>query len=310
MVNMDNKIPHRFYESEFPEVGDVIVVIATEMTEMGAYVNLPEYPELNGMIQLGELSQKRVRSLNKVIRIGQTDTAMVSKVDPDKKTVDLSRRRLRPQDTTTAMDKYIQAKSIGLIVRNLALKTIASKHGLLDISKLTQFDEVNLLQTELYEELVWPLYVRYGHAYKAFVSVALGDLVCPSTTTFPGERIAEEICARIKPEPMRIYADVQIVCAGMDGLLDLRRVMQTLLSSGRVQIHLLAPPLYRISTETLRHDDGIKTIKECLDAMKTMIDGIPGAAYFVVKEPTAMTKSDDIMAIPTEPAEDEAGDEE
>lgn len=292
---MDSKVPHRFYKQEYPEVGETVVIIATKITEMGAYVKLPEYPEFDAMIQSGELSQKRVRSLNKVIRIGQVETATVSKVDPDKKTVDLSRRRLKPQDSKSAIQRYSNSKIIALIVRNLALKAIVLKHGLSNISAVTQFDEVIVLMHELYEELVWPFFERYEHAYSAFVSIVLGDMECPSTASFTSEQIRTEICARIKPEPVRVCADVQIICAGMNGLADLRRVIAAV--SEVATVHLLAPPLYRFSTETMRSSDGVLLIGGAIDIVKTMLDSIPGAAYFVTKEPVAQSLSENVLAI-------------
>lgn len=41
----------------------------TKIAEMGAYVNLLEYNGIEGMILLSELSRRRIRSINKLIKV-------------------------------------------------------------------------------------------------------------------------------------------------------------------------------------------------------------------------------------------------
>ena len=59
----------RFYEDEFPEVESLVMVNVRHIAEMGAYVSLLEYNNIEGMILLSELSRRRIRSINKVRRL-------------------------------------------------------------------------------------------------------------------------------------------------------------------------------------------------------------------------------------------------
>jgi translation initiation factor 2 subunit 1 len=43
-----------------------------------------EYDNIEGMILLSELSRRRIRSVNKLIRVGRNEVAVVMRVDPDK----------------------------------------------------------------------------------------------------------------------------------------------------------------------------------------------------------------------------------
>ena len=76
----------RFYEHRFPECEDVVVVTVTSIAEMGAYVHLLEYNNVEGMILLSELSRRRIRSINKLIRVGRDECVVVIRVDKDKGT--------------------------------------------------------------------------------------------------------------------------------------------------------------------------------------------------------------------------------
>lgn len=74
----------RFYKNKYPEVEDVVMVNVRSIAEMGAYVHLLEYNNIEGMILLSELSRRRIRSINKLIRIGRNECVVVIRVDKDK----------------------------------------------------------------------------------------------------------------------------------------------------------------------------------------------------------------------------------
>lgn len=50
----------------------------------GAYVSLLEYNNIEGMILLSELSRRRIRSINKLIRVGRIEYVVVLRVDKEK----------------------------------------------------------------------------------------------------------------------------------------------------------------------------------------------------------------------------------
>ena len=60
----------RMYEEKYPEVDEVVMVQVKSIAEMGAYVSLLEYNNIDGMILLSELSRRRIRSVNKLIKVG------------------------------------------------------------------------------------------------------------------------------------------------------------------------------------------------------------------------------------------------
>ena len=74
----------RFYKQKFPELEDVVVVNVKSIAEMGAYVTLLEYNNAEGMILLSELSRRRIRSINKLVRVGRNEYVVVIRVDTEK----------------------------------------------------------------------------------------------------------------------------------------------------------------------------------------------------------------------------------
>lgn len=56
----------------------------TQIAEMGAYVKLLEYDNIDGMILLSELSRRRIRSIQRLIRVGRNEVVVVLRVDKEK----------------------------------------------------------------------------------------------------------------------------------------------------------------------------------------------------------------------------------
>ena len=53
----------RMYQAKYPEVDELVMVNVNQIAEMGAYVTLMEYKNIEGMILLSELSKRRIRSV-------------------------------------------------------------------------------------------------------------------------------------------------------------------------------------------------------------------------------------------------------
>ena len=74
----------RMYESEFPEIDELVMVQVRSIADMGAYVSLLEYNNIEGMILLSELTRRRIRSVSKLIKVGRVEPVMVLRVDKEK----------------------------------------------------------------------------------------------------------------------------------------------------------------------------------------------------------------------------------
>lgn len=131
----------RFYAEKYPEVEDVVMVTVRSIAEMGAYVDLLEYNNIEGMILLSELSRRRIRSINKLIRVGRNECVVVIRVDKEKGDIetsfflslcinywiciefcvrsgyiDLSKRRVSAEDIAKCDQKFAYAKAVGHLI--------------------------------------------------------------------------------------------------------------------------------------------------------------------------------------------------
>jgi translation initiation factor 2 subunit 1 len=254
----------RFYEVQYPEIESLVMVNVRTIADMGAYVSLLEYNNIEGLILLSELSRRRIRSINKLIRVGRNEVAMVLRVDKDKGYIDLSKRRVSPEDVAACEDKFNKAKAVHGVLRHLA--------------------ERRKFQLEdLYERIAWPLYKKYGHAYDAF-KIALaeesggsgGDGVeDPFSTLDVPEDVIDElklyIRRRLAPQPIKIRADVEVSCFTYDGIDAIREALFAGIAVGTenspIKIRLIAPPIYVLSTMTLDKEAGIALLQKSIDVI-------------------------------------------
>jgi hypothetical protein len=57
----------RFYEAKYPDIDELVMVNVKQIADMGAYVKLLEYDDIDGMVLLSELSRRRIRSVQKSV---------------------------------------------------------------------------------------------------------------------------------------------------------------------------------------------------------------------------------------------------
>jgi len=283
----------RMYEPRYPEVDDVVMVQVKSIAEMGAYVSLLEYAGVEGMILLSELSRRRIRSVNKLIKVGRTEPVMVLRVDREKGYIDLSKRRVSPEDVAAAEERYNKSKLVHSIMRHVADTTHTD------------------LET-LQREVTWPLYRAYGHAADALKAMvtdpdavlarasaeAHGGAPIPCMTPAVKDALLKNVRRRLTPQPLKVRADVELTCFAFDGVLHIQSAMRAAAAAGTdacpVSMKLVAPPLYVLTTTTLDKQAGIATLTAACDAAAAAI-AATGGRLTVREAARAVSERDDRM---------------
>lgn len=257
-----------------------VMVNVKQIAEMGAYVKLLEYDNIDGMILLSELSRRRIRSIQKLIRIGRNEVVVVLRVDKEKGYIDLSKRRVSPEDVVKCEERYNKSKLVHSIMRHVAEKT------------KTPIEE-------LYQNIGWPLNRNFGHAYDAFkLSITNPDVW--NDVTFSNSIIKEElqsyISKKLTPAPTKVRADVEVTCFGYDGIDAVKDALRCAEEKNtpdtQIKVKLVSPPLYVLTCQTLDKNLGIKLLEEAIQSIETKIKAASGG--LVVKmAPKAVTEHDD-----------------
>ncbi|KAI1394112.1 translation initiation factor 2, alpha subunit [Hypoxylon trugodes] len=270
----------RFYEEKYPEIDSFVMVNVKQIADMGAYVKLLEYDNIDGMILLSELSRRRIRSIQKLIRVGRNEVVVVLRVDKEKGYIDLSKRRVSPEDIVKCEERYNKSKMVHSIMRHVAEKTQTP------------------IET-LYESIAWPLNKKFGHSIDAFkLSITNPDVW--SDITFPSEPVAEELKSyigkRLTPQPTKVRADIEVTCFEYDGIDAVKAALRTAearnTQDNQVKVRLVSPPLYVLTSTCLDKNVGIQRLEEAIVDIRNSITSA-GGQLVVKMEPKAVTDSDD-----------------
>ncbi|CAA9986392.1 eukaryotic translation initiation factor 2 alpha subunit, putative [Plasmodium knowlesi strain H] len=249
----------RFYEKKFPEVDDLIMVKVNRIEDMGAYVSILEYNDMEGMILMSELSKRRFRSVNKLIRVGRHEVVLVLRVDSQKGYIDLSKRRVSPKDILKCEEHFSKSKKVHQTVRH-----VAQKH--------------NMTVEELNRIAIWPLYKKYGHALDA-----LKEATVNPEAVFKGIELNEDvknslmadIQLRLAAQALKLRGRIDVWCFSYEGIDAVKEALKKgkEVSNDEVSINikLIAPPQYVIVTSCQDKDLGMAKIQE---AMKVISDKI------------------------------------
>ncbi|PWY80390.1 putative eukaryotic translation initiation factor 2 alpha subunit [Aspergillus sclerotioniger CBS 115572] len=270
----------RFYEEKYPEVDSYVMVNVKQIAEMGAYVKLLEYDNIDGMILLSELSRRRIRSIQKLIRIGRNEVVIVLRVDKEKGYIDLSKRRVSPEDVVKCEERYNKSKAVHSIMRHVAEATQTP------------------LET-LYQQIGWPLNRKYGHCHDAFkISITNPDVW--NEVEFPSESVKKElthyISKRLTPHPTKVRADIEVTCFGYDGIDAVKDALRTAEANNtdetQIKVKLVAPPLYVLTSQCLDKAIGIQMLEEAIQRIEAKIKEA-GGGCIVKMAPKAVTEHDD-----------------
>lgn len=270
------------YENEFPEADDVVMVLVKEIQDMGGYVHLLEYNNCQGMIMLSELSRRRIRSVNKLLKVGRQEVAAVVRVDKEKGYIDLSKRRVAPEDITKIEEKWNKSRTVHSIVRHVA-------------------ETAGVDAIDLYQRWGWPLYRKYGHAYDGFrMAVNDPDAVLEGLDIRPREKeeLLRNVRRRLTPQPIKLRSDIEVMCYQYDGIDAVKAALSAGEAAGTeecpIKIKLVAPPLYVVTTASLQKSTGIDALNDALDVIKSEILKRKGK-YVLKVEPRTVSEKDDRM---------------
>jgi len=276
----------RFYEQKYPEIDDVVMVNVRSIADMGAYVHLLEYNNIEGMILLSELSRRRIRSINKLIRVGRTEPVVVIRVDKDKGYIDLSKRRVSKEDIERCTEKYSKAKAVNSIVRHVA-----------EILGFKSNEELE----DLYKKTAWYFETKskkQGTAYDYFKqSVAdpslLNDLGLDENMK---EVLVENIQRKLTQQAVKIRADFECSCFTYEGIDAVKDALRAGIAIGNpeipIRINLIAPPVYVMTCSTPERSEGLALLNEGCKVVEEKIKSV-GGNFAMQMAPKVVTATDE-----------------
>ncbi|XP_022687635.1 eukaryotic translation initiation factor 2 subunit 1-like isoform X2 [Varroa jacobsoni] len=262
------------------------MVNVRQIADMGAYVHLLEYDNIEGMILLSELSRRRIRSINKLIRVGRNECVVVIRVDKNKGYIDLSKRRVSAEDIVKCEEKFAKARAVNSILRHVAER--------LDYTK-AQLDK-------LYRKTAW-------HFDEKLKKVTAGHDIFKAAVTDPKvldecnlekpvlDLLLQTINHRLAPQALKCRADIEVSCYEYEGIDAVKNALRDGMSLStedmQIKINLIAPPLYVMTTTTMERTEGLDLLNKAIAKVEQTIKAA-GGVFNVQNAPKVVTDMDEL----------------
>lgn len=249
MTSVNIQIPDRLYPNELPNVGDLVMVRITKISDDVIYCHILDYNR-DGMLHFDEISKQKVRNIKKVIRVGNQECMEVIDIDKDKGYIDLSRKKSSDEDKEEYSKQYIAARRMHTFFYRWSVQC----------------------GEDFVTTILWKNYDQ-DNVYNGLISDnnwhdALPDNVC--------ERVKDEFYKMFEKKAVKYELNVEMVCFSLDGI----NVIQKAIDKGLVYSTEDTPvqciytcktgtfgSIFILSTVT-KNDNGMAVLEKVADAIK------------------------------------------
>ncbi len=265
--------------TRFPKINDVTMINPTKITDMGVYVQLIEYNNIEGFIPFSELSKfKKIRSINKIIKIGKKIPAVVLSID-DKKFITLSKKMISIEENNNCEKNYKSLKFVYDLI-NFFVKKLEKDH------------QVIMTIDDAYEKFIWSLSDNIDQVLSHLKS-ASKDFeniygVLPDIDPNIIDCYKKILGLKFKISNILLEAVLEISCYESGGINVIKSALvkasEMATPEYPFKIKLIKSPYYSITIRTSSPDPVIQLITNVISTIKNDLESY-GASMKIIKLP-------------------------
>ncbi|MFH1750626.1 MAG: S1 RNA-binding domain-containing protein [Candidatus Micrarchaeota archaeon] len=236
--------------ANFPEIGEFVIVTVNKIMPYGAFCSLQEYNNLESFLHVSEVSSGWVKNIRDHIKEGQKAVAMVSRIDFEKRQIDLSIKRVSESDKKRKLESYQLGKRAEKLLERAAQKL---KKNLGDAMK------------EVGEILI----TEYGDLYSSFEEFKAGNISpkVPAAWVPVLKEIAE---AEIKEKVINARAEIKLNSFDSAGIEKIKSALLKIPKAAPgVSVHYVGAPKYYVNFIVKDPKDVDKTIAKIDKSLST-----------------------------------------
>lgn len=262
-------MPPPIKKPEWPERRELVLATVRKVVDYGAYVTLEEYGNKEGLLHRSEISTSWVRNIRNHVREGQKLVLKVLRVNPDKKHVDLSRKRVTKRERIDKLYTFKHERKAETFLRMTA-------------------DKLHKPIEEIMEKAAGPMEEAYGDMYTALEEAsrrgleALTSVGVPDDIAEPLVQLAQE---KIKPPTVEVKGVLGISSTRSDGVSAIRAALEearrtTIPDTAKIHVYTIAAPKYRLKVEAEDYKQAEAILKKSSEAAIKTIEKTGGKGSF------------------------------
>ncbi len=270
--------------TKYPSIGDTTMVVPYKITDIGVYVKLLEYGDIEGIITLSDLHKSKFKSVNKIISIGKKFPASVLVSEPEKNNIMLSKKEVSTDEAIQYEQTYKTLKLISDIVTSVVRK---AEKNILVVDRAT-----------IYNTFIWSI----SHDPNEVIAVLkklkknLPELYknnLPETELL--QYMQDVLNTKFRDLEVTVEAVLNIKCYSIGGVNIIKGLLCDSLiklqkKSTNFKIKIVKPPYYSIICKTTTPNEIIDNMKEIITEIETELKRYDGSLQIEKMPETIMDK--------------------
>ncbi|WEL39860.1 translation initiation factor 2 subunit alpha [Encephalitozoon hellem] len=254
----------RLHFRKYPREGEIVMGRVVSIGGDGLTLNLLEYGDLEGLVLLGELSKRRVKSIQQVTKVGNIEICNVLKVDEERGYIDLSMSKVTENEKAECRETSAKNK----LAYHIMLK--AAKRLKMEVS-------------DLYEKMGYDKEEEFGSLYYFFARVKdNGDIMDDDEI---GLTIKNLIREQFQASTYKVRADIDVMCSSKGGIDSIKKAFaEALKLDPRLEFCLIKTPTYSVTRVSGNKDKAYEVVREACNILISNIQKEGGTAT-VISQP-------------------------
>ncbi|MDE1855049.1 MAG: S1 RNA-binding domain-containing protein [Candidatus Micrarchaeota archaeon] len=214
-------------QKELPNMGEIILVNITKIMPHGAYCELVEY-KADAYLPISEVASGWIKNIHEFIREGQRDVAKVVFVDPTRRALDVSLKKVTSKEKKDKINEYNLEKR----AEKFFVQAAQAAH------KENKLDEIKKKAAQL------------AHTYSEMLDMVVENKLPSGVLDADVKKAFEEIVAKnVKPKEYEVGYSVELrAINGKGGATTIRKAFGEVEALG-VEVLYEGAPHYKISAK-------------------------------------------------------------
>jgi len=237
----------------YPEVNDLVVCKVKTIKDYGVFVDLLEFP-LEGFVHISNVSSGWVKNIRSHVSDGQIRAAVVVRVDKEKNIIDLSLRRVSPNQEKVKMLEWKNNKRAEKLFERCA-------------------SELKVPFDKAMKEIAPKLIEEYTQLYDAFEASCVEGEKAVKKCGVPANwckvitRLAKDT---IKPPCVNIRVAVNMSFFDSNGVEHIREIAKSI-SNKDVSFSYVSAPNYQLIVDSKDYPTAEKILSNVLEKIKANV---------------------------------------
>jgi len=239
----------KFYNTDTPDVDDIVMCQVDRIQDYCIYVKLLEYNNIEGMVQLADASTRRKRKSVCLLKENKKYPLLVIRVDKTNKYIDLSNKFLSNEDKEAAVEKFNNYFFVVKILKRFLSNKFSNKY---DNEKYINYAEKTIWKIQpkkCYEYLIdnylnnnnyneFDISQEEKDSFRNILEESLGEVNFTSTLNFMARN------------------------ANFDGVSKMKEVFQKILDEYQAEVIINVAPNYYLKLDSTSNQENINKINE------------------------------------------------